>query len=81
MHIHNPVIHMYTKFDIDISVLYSVITENINFSFVKEYRSRATLGSPCDVIDDIITIKSTLSCMILDNLFISDVKLKLCLVF
>ena len=39
--IHNPTIHMFTKIDIDISVLNSVITENIIiFLFIKEYRGR-----------------------------------------
>ena len=38
--IYNLIIHMYIKFDVDISVLYPVIPENVIFSFIKEYRGR-----------------------------------------
>ena len=39
------------------------------------------LRPPCDVIDDVITVKKTLFGIICDDLFISEVKLKLCLKF
>ena len=61
-------IPMETKFNDDIVVRFSVITENVNFSFIREYRG-ATLRSPCDVIDDVITTKNTFSCIIWDKFF------------
>ena len=56
-----------------------VIMKNVVISYIKEYKG-PTLRPPCDVIDDVIIIK-ILFCIIWDDLFISEVKLKLCLVF
>ena len=36
---------------------------------------------PCDVIDDVIIMKKYFLCIIRDDLFISELKLKLCLIF
>ena len=72
-------IPMETKFNDDIVVRFSVITENVHFSFIREYRG-ATLRSPCDVIDDVITTKNTFSCIIWDAFFISGIRLNLCIV-
>ena len=69
-------IPMETKFNDDIVVRFSVITENVHFSFIREYRG-ATLRSPCDVIDDVITTKNTFSCIIWYAFFISGIKLNL----
>ena len=54
--------------------------EKCYFLFIKEYREM-TLRSFSDVIDDVITMKIFFSCIIWDDLFISDVKLKLCFIF
>ena len=71
---------MYTKFNYDTFVRFSVIMKNVHVSFIKEQRG-ATLRSPCDVMDDVITTKNTFSCIIWDDLFISDIKLKLHVIF
>ena len=73
-------LHMYTKFEDDIFIHSSVITKNVFFSFIKEYRE-TTMRSLCDVIDNVITMKIFFSCIIWDDLFISNVKLKLYLIF
>ena len=73
-------IHMYTKFNYDTFLRFSVMTKNVNFIFLYEHRG-ATLRSPYDVMDDFITIKNTFSCIIWDDLFISDIKLKLHVIF
>ena len=65
---------------ISLFVLSSVIMKNVILSFIKEYRE-TTLRSLCDVIDDVITMKIFFSCIIWDDLFIPDVKLKLCFIF
>ena len=49
-------VHIYTKYNDDVSVICSVITKKVHFSFVKEYK-RTTLRSSCDVIDDVIAMK------------------------
>ena len=49
-------------------------------SFIKEYRE-TYLRSLCDVIDNVITIKNIFSCIIWDDLSISVVNLKLCVIF
>ena len=54
--------------------------KNVVISFIKEYR-RPTLRPPCDVIDDVIIMKILFFCIIWDDLFIFEVKLKLCLIF
>ena len=40
-----------------------------------------SLFNVCDVIDDVIIMKNTFCCIIWDDLLISEVKLKLCLIF
>ena len=71
---------MHRKFYDDIFARCLVIMKNVIISFIKEYRG-TTLRPPCDVIDDVIIMKILLFGIILDNLFISEVKLKLCLIF
>ena len=53
---------------------------NVVISFIKEYRG-PTLRPPCDAIDDVIIMKILLFGIIWDDIFISEVKLKLCLIF
>ena len=76
---HNLMIHMHRKFNDDIFARCLVIMKNI-ISFIKEYRG-PTLRPPCDVIDDVIIMKKTIFSIIWDDFFISEVKLKLCLIF
>ena len=45
-----------------------------------KHEYRETLRPPCDVIDDVITIKTVFG-IIWDDLIIFEVKLKLCLIF
>ena len=71
-------IPMHRKF-VDIFDRFLVIMKNVVISFIKEYRG-PTLRPPCDVIDDVIIVK-LLFCIIWDDLSISDVKMKLCLIF
>ena len=71
---------MCTKFEDDIFGRSSVIMKNVILSFIKEYRE-TTLRSLCDVIDDVINIRIFFSSIIWDDLFIADVKLKLCFTF
>ena len=68
-------IHMYTKFDYDTFVRFSVMAKNV--LFIKEHRG-ATLRSPYDVIQpyDVITIKNTFSWIIWDDVLIFAAKLK-----
>ena len=49
-------VHIYTKYSDDVSVIFSVIMKKVHFSFIKEYRG-TTLRSSCDVIDDVIAMK------------------------
>ena len=49
-------IHMFTRFEDGVFVRFSVITKNAIFSYIKGYRE-TTLRSPCDVIDDVITMR------------------------
>ena len=76
---HNLMIPMHWKFNDDIFACFSVIMKNV-ISFIKEYRG-PTLRPPCDVIDGVIIMKNPFFGKILDNLFIYEVKLKLCLIF
>ena len=61
-------------------LVFLVIMKNIVISFIKEYRGPNS-RPPCDVIDDVIIMKNTFFDIIWDDLFISEVKLKLCLIF
>ena len=49
-------------------------------SFIKDYTG-PTLRSPCIVIDDVITTQNTFSGITWDDLVISQIKLKACLIF
>ena len=73
-------IHMYTTFNYDTFCRFLVMTKNVNFLFIYEHRG-AILRSPYDVMDEVITTKNTFSCIIWDDLFISDIKLKLHVIF
>ena len=70
---------MQKKFN-DIFARFLVIKENVVISFIKEYTG-PNLKPPCDLIDDFIIMKKTFWCIIWDDLFIYEVKLKLCLIF
>ena len=72
-------IPMHRKFSDDFLARFLVIMKNV-ISFIKEYRG-PTLMPPCDVIDDFSIMKNTFIGIIWDDLFISEVKLKLCLIF
>ena len=74
---HNLMIITHRKFNDDIFACFLVIMKNVVISFIKEYRG-PTLRLPCDVIDDGIITKKRFSGIIWDDLFISEVKLKLC---
>ena len=54
--------------------------KNAVISFIKEYRG-PRFRPPCDVIGDVIIIKNNFHGIIWVNLFISEIKLKLCLIF
>ena len=72
---------MHRKFNDDIFVRCLVIMKNVAISYIKEYRG-PTLRPPWphyDVIDDVIIMK--ILGIISDDIFISEVKLKLCLIF
>ena len=56
------------------------IAENMKISFKHEY-SRPNLTLCCDVISDVINIKGTFSGIILNDLSISDIKMKLSKIF
>ena len=77
---HNLMILMQRNVDDDIFVRFLVIMTNVAISFIKEYiepNSRPL----CDVIDDVIVMKKTFFGIFWNDLFISEVKLKLCLIF
>ena len=71
---------MYMKFTVDIFARFLVIKKNVVISFIKDYRG-TTLRPPCDVIDERHHHEKTFWGIIWDDLFISEVKLKLCLIF
>ena len=73
-------LHTWNKFSEDWLKTASCISENVTISFKHEYR-RPTLTSPCDVINDVINIKSTFPGIISDDLSISDVKMNLSKIF
>ena len=70
---------MHRKFNDDVFDRFLVIMKSVVISFIKEYRG-PTLRPPCDVIDDVIIMKIFFG-IIWDDLSISDVKMKLCLIF
>ena len=73
---HNPMKLMHRKFNDDIFAHFLVITKNV-ISFIEEYRG-PTLKLPYDIIDDVIITKITFFGIIWNDLFIYEVKLKLC---
>ena len=77
---HNLMILMQRKFNDDIFARFLVIMKNVTISFIKQYIGPNS-RPPCDVIDDVIVMKNTFFGIIWDDLFISEVKLKLCLIF
>ena len=77
---YNLMIHMHRKFNDDIFARCLVIMKNVVISYIKECRG-PTLMPPCDVIDDVIIIKILFFGIIWDDIFISEVKLKLWLIF
>ena len=77
MHSHNLMIHVYTKFNL---FVFQLSGKRFLFSFINKYR-RTNLRSPCDIIDYVITVKNTFSCIIWDDHFTSDLKSKLCSIF
>ena len=77
---HNLMIHMHRKFNDAIFARFLVIMKNVVISYIKEYRG-PTWRPPCDVIDDVIIMKILFFGIIWDDFFISEVKLKLCLIF
>ena len=76
---HNLMIPMHRKFNDDIFARFLVIMKNV-ISFIKEYGG-TILRPPCDVMDNVIIMKILFWGIIWDYLFISEVKLKLCLIF
>ena len=76
---HNSMMPMYKKFNDDFSVRFLVIMKNILISFTNEYRG-PNLWPYCDFIDDVIAMKYIFG-IIWDELFISEIKMKLCLIF
>ena len=76
MYSHNPMIHMYSKFNDDISVHFLVIMKNvlISFLFIKEYKTPLETTLWCHRFF-FITMKNTFSSITWDDLFISEVKL------
>ena len=72
-------IPMHRKFSDNIFARFLVIMKNV-ISFTKEYIG-PTFRPPCDVIGDVIIMKNTFYGIIADALFVSAVKLKLCLIF
>ena len=77
---HKLMILMQRKFNNDIFARFLVIMKNVAISFIKEYIGPNS-RPPCDVIDDVIIMKNTFLGIIWDDLFISEVKLRLCLIF
>ena len=76
---HNLMIHMHRKFNDDIFARCLVIMSNVIISFIKEYRAdfEATLWRHRWRHHH----ENTFFCIIWDDLFISEVELKLCLIF
>ena len=73
-------LHTWTKFGDDFSKTATCIEENVPISFKHEYR-RTSLTSCCDVISDVINIKSTFSRINCNDLSISVVKMNLSEIF
>ena len=71
---------MWTNFGDNWSQTATCITENVTNSFKHEF-IRLTLTSRCDVISDVINIKSTFLGLISDDLSISRVKMNLSEIF
>ena len=77
---HGARLHIWAKFNEDWLKTANRISENVTISFKHEYR-RPTLTSRCNVIRDVINIKSTFSGIISNDLSISEVKTNLSKIF
>ena len=78
---HNLLLPMHRTFNDDIFARFLVSIKNVVISFLKKYIG-LTFKAPCDVIGDVIIMKKKpFYGIIWDDLFISEVKLKLCLMF
>ena len=71
---------MHRKFNDDIFARCLFIMKNVVISYIKEHRG-PTLSPPCDVIDDVIIMKILFFGICWDDIFITEVKLKLYLIF
>ena len=79
---HNLMIPMHRKFNDDISARFLVIMKNVAISFIREGRYRGPIsGPPCDVIGWRPHHENYFLWHNLDDLFISEVKLKLYSIF
>ena len=76
---HNFMLLTQGKFNDDIFACFLVIMKNVFILFIQEYR-RPNSRPPCDVIDDVIIMKNNFG-IIWDDLFISEIILKLWLIF
>ena len=77
---HNLMIPMHRTFNDAIVAHFLVITKHVVISYIKEYRW-PIFRPPRDVIGDVIIMKNTVYGIIWGNLFIYEVKLKLCFIF
>ena len=77
---HNLMILMQMKFYDDIFARFLVTMKNVVISFIKEYKG-LNWRPPCDVIDGFIITKNIFFDIIWDDLVISEIKFKLCLIF
>ena len=70
---------MHRKFNVDIFARLLVIMKDV-ISFINDYRG-PTFRPLRDVIGDVIILQNIFYGIIWDDLFISEVKLELCLIF
>ena len=70
---------MHWKFNDDSFARFLFIMKN-GISIIKECIG-PNLRIPCDVIDDVIIMKKYFCGIIWDDLFVSEAKLKMCLIF
>ena len=76
---HNILMPMHRKFNVDIFARLLVIMKDV-ISFINDYRG-PTFRPLRDVIGDVIILQNIFYGIIWDDLFISEVKLELCLIF
>ena len=77
---HNLMIPMHRKFNNDIFARFLAIMKNVVISFIKESEG-PTFRPPCDVIGDVIIMNNAFYGILWDDLFISEAKFKLFLIF